>query len=119
MSSVERVQVGSIVNFSLMYMLAKTPSQAVGAGSRNLAKALFDTNTLKRMGAPGAPLMQSTLPCPASPTSLPANECSTALPDCRRAGGNFFEPGFPLGKRFLNLGVKVRVSANIALLAIK
>ena len=47
------VQVGSIVNFSLMYMLAKTPAQAMGAGSSNPLKALFDTNTLKRMGAPG------------------------------------------------------------------
>jgi hypothetical protein len=23
------------------------------------------------------------------------------------AGGNFFEPGYPVGKRFLNLGYKV------------
>ncbi len=47
------LQVGSIVNFSLMYMLAKTPAQVMGAGSGNMLKALFDTNTLKRMGAPG------------------------------------------------------------------
>jgi len=52
------MQVGSIVNFSLMYMLAKTPSRAMGAGSRNVLKALFDTNTLKRMGAPGTFLQQ-------------------------------------------------------------
>ncbi len=97
------MQVGSIVNFSLMYMLAKTPSRAMGAGSRNLLKALFDTNTLKRMGAPGTFLQQ----CPADVLSLLATNASTP-PSLVPAGGNFFEPGFPLGKRFLNLGVKVR-----------
>lgn len=67
------VVVGSIMNFSLMYLLAKTPASAATAGSGNLLARLFDENTLKRMGAPG---------------------------------GNFFEPGFPISKRFLNLGYK-------------
>jgi hypothetical protein len=67
------VVVGSIMNFSLMYLLAKTPASAAKAGSGNIIARLFDENTLKSMGAPG---------------------------------GNFFEPGYPVGKRFLNLGYK-------------
>lgn len=41
------------MNFSLMYLLAKTPASAATAGSGNLLARLFDENTLKRMGAPG------------------------------------------------------------------
>lgn len=65
--------VGSIMNFSLMYLLAKTPSTVAAAGSGSIIARLFDENTLKNMGAPG---------------------------------GNFFEPGFPLHKRFVNLAYK-------------
>jgi hypothetical protein len=47
------LQVGSIMNFSLMYLLAKTPASAATAGSGNIIARLFDENTLKSMGAPG------------------------------------------------------------------
>lgn len=46
-------QVGSIMNFALMYLLAKTPSSAATARGGNLVARLFDENTLKGMGAPG------------------------------------------------------------------
>ncbi len=41
------------MNFSLMYFLAGTPASASRAGGNIVAK-LFDENTLKGMGAPGA-----------------------------------------------------------------
>ena len=41
------------MNFSLMYLLAKTPASAAKAGSGNIIARLFDENTLKSMGAPG------------------------------------------------------------------
>ena len=48
-------QVGSIMNFALMYLLAKTPAAASSAArGGNLIQKLFDENTLKRLGAPGA-----------------------------------------------------------------
>ncbi len=42
------------MNFSLMYLLAKTPASAAKGGSGNLLAKFFDENTLKGMGAPGA-----------------------------------------------------------------
>ena len=43
------------MNFALMYLLAKTPASAASARrGGNLLMKLFDDNTLKRMGAPGA-----------------------------------------------------------------
>jgi hypothetical protein len=53
------------MNFALMYLLAKTPASAAKAGSGNIIARLFDENTLKGMGAPGARARQhcSTFMC--------------------------------------------------------
>lgn len=64
--------VGSILNFSLMYLLAATPATAAGAKGSIIQK-MFSENTLKAMGAPG---------------------------------GHFFEKGFTLPQRMINLGYK-------------
>ena len=45
------MQVGSIVNFSLMYFLAPTAGASVA--SANLLQKLFSEQTLKAWGAPG------------------------------------------------------------------
>ena len=49
--------VGSIMNFSLMYLLAPTGATAAAAGQSFLSKALGDT-FLKGWGAPGKVLFQ-------------------------------------------------------------
>lgn len=55
-------QVGSIVNFSLMYFLA--PTAGASAGATNLLQKLFSEQTLLGMGAPGVthPPILSPLP---------------------------------------------------------
>jgi hypothetical protein len=65
------MQVGSIMNFSLMYLLAKTPASAAKAGSGNIIARLFDENTLKSMGAPGTQ--------PEHPSALHV-QCAAILP---------------------------------------
>lgn len=73
-------QVGSIVNFSLMYLLAPTAAAAAGAGgaaaaSQSLLVRLLSDEFLVKWGAPG---------------------------------GNMFEAGFPVSKRLVNFAYKVR-----------
>ena len=47
-----RAQVGSILNFSLMYLLAPTAGAAAGGGG--LLQRIFSEQTLLGWGAPGA-----------------------------------------------------------------
>lgn len=49
-----RRQVGSIVNFALMYLLAPTGSTATSTAGMSLFQKMFSETTLKNMGAPGA-----------------------------------------------------------------
>ena len=62
-SAVAWLQVGSIVNFSLMYFLA--PTAGASAAGMNLLQRLFSEQTLLAWGAPGAP------PACLPPQSLP------------------------------------------------
>jgi hypothetical protein len=82
------VQVGSIVNFSLMYLLAPTAATAsaagAAAGSSSLLARLLSDDLLLKWGAPG---------------------------------GNMFQPGFPLHKRLLNFGYKGAIFAVIGMMA--
>lgn len=51
--------VGSIVNFSLMYLLAPTASAAAGAGARaGIVQKIFGDQYLLKMGAPGGHMFQ-------------------------------------------------------------
>jgi hypothetical protein len=50
--------VGSIMNFSLMYLLAPTGAKASAALPKNLLARLFDERTLTRMGAPGGHIFE-------------------------------------------------------------
>jgi hypothetical protein len=50
--------VGSIMNFSLMYLLAPTGANAGAAVSKNLIAKFFDERTLTRMGAPGGHIFE-------------------------------------------------------------
>jgi Protein RETICULATA-related len=50
--------VGSIMNFSLMYLLAATGAKATAAMPKNLLARLFDERTLTRMGAPGGHIFE-------------------------------------------------------------
>jgi hypothetical protein len=81
--------VGSILNFSLMYLLAPTAAVAGAAGAATSAArtglgaavaALFSPATLTRLGAPA---------------------------------GHAFEPGFSLGARLTNLAVKGGLFAGV------
>ena len=54
------------MNFSLMYLLAKTPTSGGAAASGNLLMRFFDENTLKRLGAPGAVTCSAWLPAMAA-----------------------------------------------------
>lgn len=74
--------VGSILNFTLMYLLAPTPVSALGPGKQSIVQKLFSENTLRSMGAPG---------------------------------GHFFEKGFTLPQRMVNLGYKGFVFALVGL----
>lgn len=65
--------VGSILNFSLMYLLAATPGSATAGAKGSFIQRMFSEQTLKNMGAPG---------------------------------GHFFERGFSLPQRMVNLGYK-------------
>ena len=50
--------VGSILNFSLMYLLAATPMSKTGAASNNIIQKLFSEQTLKSFGAPGGHMFE-------------------------------------------------------------
>lgn len=50
--------VGSIMNFSLMYLLAPTGAKAGAALPKNLIAKLFDERTLTKMGAPGGHIFE-------------------------------------------------------------
>ena len=50
--------VGSIMNFSLMYLLAPTGAKANAALPKNLIAKLFDERTLTKMGAPGGHIFE-------------------------------------------------------------
>lgn len=47
----DNIQVGSILNFSLMYLLA--PTGGSGAAASGLVSRIFSESTLKAWGAPG------------------------------------------------------------------
>jgi hypothetical protein len=50
--------VGSIMNFSLMYLLAPAGAAAGAALPKNLIARFFDERTLTRMGAPGGHIFE-------------------------------------------------------------
>lgn len=69
-------QVGSILNFSLMYLLAPTVGR--GSASGGLLAKLFSESTLKSWGAPGQP--QSC------PRSLFSDQSRSLWPLCSHVG---------------------------------
>lgn len=52
------MQVGSIINFSLMYLLAPTAAVAGSSAGQSLVAKFFSENTLKAMGAPGGNMFE-------------------------------------------------------------
>jgi hypothetical protein len=84
-----RMQVGSIVNFSLMYLLAPTAAAAAGVGgaavaSQSLIVRALSDEFLVKWGAPGA---------------------------------NMFQAGFPVSKRLVNFAYKGFIFSMIGLMA--
>ncbi|KAK9828962.1 hypothetical protein WJX72_003058 [[Myrmecia] bisecta] len=61
--------VGSILNFSLMYLLAPTAA-AAGVGRQSLLAKLFSEQTLKAWGAPGGHMFERGYPFTARLTNL-------------------------------------------------
>jgi hypothetical protein len=85
----ELLQVGSIVNFSLMYLLAPTAAAAAGVGgtavaSQSLIVRALSDEFLVKWGAPGA---------------------------------NMFQAGFPVSKRLVNFAYKGFIFSMIGLMA--
>ena len=131
---VSALQVGSILNFSLMYFLAPTAgAKVIGA---NLLQKLFSEQTLLAWGAPGVLHLYNDTAAAAAAERLNTRAISgdakgvrEDLPDMQRfhvmacaerdehtllsAGGHMFEKGaFSLASRATNLAYKV---INLAL----
>jgi hypothetical protein len=96
------VQVGSIVNFALMYLLAPTAAIA-GSGAAAVAAAATAA------AAAGAGKQQRSL--------LVRALSEEFLVKWGAPSGNMFQAGFPLSKRLLNFVYKGGIFAVIGLLA--
>ncbi|CAD7703622.1 unnamed protein product [Ostreobium quekettii] len=62
--------VGSILNFSLMYLLAATPTTLGGTTKMNLIQKLFSEQTLKNWGAPGGNMFEAGYSLPMRAANL-------------------------------------------------
>eukprot|EP00891_Asterochloris_glomerata_P002317 jgi/Astpho2/2317/e_gw1.00043.18.1_t len=67
--------VGSIVNFSLMYLLASLPATSAAAQSGGLVQKIFSEQTLRTWGAPAGHMFQPGFPFSARYCSLTALSC--------------------------------------------
>ena len=85
------LQVGSIVNFSLMYLLASLPATSAAAQSGGLVQKIFSEQTLRAWGAPAGHMFQPGFPFSARvvnlayKASLPGTAlCMVPLQTCSR-----------------------------------